>query len=300
VRRARPILFAVPRVLFIALLALVFPASAFAQAEAPVFVDDAGGAQYGHVYGLTASAFSVAPGTVTAGSPVTVSVRIAGPDKHVRARVVLGGSVLKLGRIETGTTVTRRWTPTGDAGEYVAELRVRGRAGRRLVRTPRRPGTFPVTVAAAPAPQSLTASPDGVFPIRGAWSFGDKESRFGAARNGHVHQGQDVFAAEGTPLVSPVAGVVYWRKVQAGGAGHYLVIRAASGIDYVFMHLVAGSELVDKGDTVEAGTGIGQVGQTGDAEGPHLHFEIWPDGWYADGSQPIDPLPQLKAWARTR
>jgi murein DD-endopeptidase MepM/ murein hydrolase activator NlpD len=93
---------------------------------------------------------------------------------------------------------------------------------------------------------------------------------------------------------------VFWRKVQKSGAGHYLVIRATTGVDYVLMHLVAGSETVDEGDPVKAGQQIGQVGHTGDASGPHLHFEIWPDGWYAAGSKPIDPLPQLKAWAQSR
>jgi murein DD-endopeptidase MepM/ murein hydrolase activator NlpD len=136
----------------------------------------------------------------------------------------------------------------------------------------------------------------GIFPVRGTYSFGGDDARFGAARNGHVHQGQDVMAAEGTPLVSPRAGVVFWRAVQKGGAGHYLVIRGDDGRDYVFMHLVAGSETVSKGDPVTAGQVIGAVGQTGDAEGPHLHFEIWPNGWYAKGSEPIDPLPDLTAW----
>jgi murein DD-endopeptidase MepM/ murein hydrolase activator NlpD len=162
------------------------------------------------------------------------------------------------------------------------------------VRTPERTGRFPVTVVAA---TPVAASSAGVFPIRGAYSFGDDEARFGAKRNGHTHQGQDVFAAEGTPLVSPVSGSVFWRKVQKGGAGHYLVIRGGNGADYVLMHLVAGSELVDAGDAVTAGQAIGQVGHTGDAQGPHLHFEIWPDGWYAADSAPIDPLPQLQAWA---
>jgi murein DD-endopeptidase MepM/ murein hydrolase activator NlpD len=258
---------------------LAFPGSAWAQAEAPVDTSDSGGAGYE----VRAPIFSVAPGRVRAGSPVTVSVRVIGPGRRVRARVVVGRSVLRL-RLRVGRTVTRRWTPSVAPGSYVASLRVRGRAR----------STFPVTVVAA---RPVAATITGVFPVQGPYSFGDASDRFGAKRDGHVHQGQDVIAAKGTPLVSPVAGSVFWRKVQPGGAGHYLVIRAADGTDYVFMHLLAGSELVAKGDAVTAGQGIGQVGATGDAQGPHLHFEIWPDGWYAPKSQPIDPLPQLRAWS---
>ena len=40
-------------------------------------------------------------------------------------------------------------------------------------------------------------------------------ARFGAGRTGHVHQGQDIVAAEGTPVVTPVAGIVHWRAYQA-------------------------------------------------------------------------------------
>ena len=64
------------------------------------------------------------------------------------------------------------------------------------------------------------------------------------------------------------------------------------------MHLREGSLLVAQGQPVAPGQAIGQVGQTGDATAPHLHFEIWPDGWYATKkSKPIDPLPDLLAWA---
>jgi murein DD-endopeptidase MepM/ murein hydrolase activator NlpD len=140
-----------------------------------------------------------------------------------------------------------------------------------------------------------------VFPVAGAYSFGGAESIFGAGREGHVHQGQDISAAEGTPLVAPLASTVTWVSFQAGGAGHYVVLRGADGRDYVFMHLKEGSITVAKGAVLAAGSQFGQVGSSGRSSGPHLHFEIWPDGWYSSKeSQPIDPLPQLQAWAATR
>jgi murein DD-endopeptidase MepM/ murein hydrolase activator NlpD len=46
---------------------------------------------------------------------------------------------------------------------------------------------------------------------------------------------------------------------------------------------------------VLTGQALGQVGATGDASGPHLHFEIWDGPWFA-GGQPIDPLPFLVRW----
>jgi murein DD-endopeptidase MepM/ murein hydrolase activator NlpD len=76
------------------------------------------------------------------------------------------------------------------------------------------------------------------------------------------------------------------------------VLHGDDARDYVFMHLQTGSVAVQKGQTVAAGSPLGAVGATGHADGPHLHFEIWPDGWWASkSSQPIDPLPDLLAWA---
>ena len=133
---------------------------------------------------------------------------------------------------------------------------------------------------------------------RAPYSLGGPDSRFGAGREGHSHQGQDIAAAGGTPLVAPRAGFVSWRAYQADGAGHYVVLHGDDGRDYVFMHMQSGSVLVQKGQGVAAGQRLGSVGQSGHADGPHLHFEIWPDGWYSSKkSQPIDPLPDLLAWA---
>ena len=51
------------------------------------------------------------------------------------------------------------------------------------------------------------------------------------------------------------------------------------------------------GQAVAAGQQLCRVGQTGDATGPHLHFEIWIGGWRRDkASVPVDPLAQLQAW----
>jgi len=131
------------------------------------------------------------------------------------------------------------------------------------------------------------------FPVRGRHTYGDG---IGAPRAGHTHQGQDIAAACGTPLVSAVAGKVQYSGYQAGGAGYYVVIDAArDGFDYVYMHL-ARSAYVGTGDTVKAGQRIGPTGTTGSSTGCHLHFEIWsPPGWY-EGGDFISPEPKLRYW----
>jgi murein DD-endopeptidase MepM/ murein hydrolase activator NlpD len=139
------------------------------------------------------------------------------------------------------------------------------------------------------------ATTSGVFPVAGPHTFGGPDARFGARRAGHTHQGQDVLAAEGTPLVSPIRGRALYRASQPRGAGNYVVIHGADGRDYVFMHLRSRA-LVAAGAAVRAGQRIGAVGHTGDATGPHLHFEVWIGGWYAHGGHPVDPLPFLRRW----
>jgi murein DD-endopeptidase MepM/ murein hydrolase activator NlpD len=135
------------------------------------------------------------------------------------------------------------------------------------------------------------------FPLPGSFDWGGQGSRFGAPRSGHMHQGQDLAAPEGTPVVAPRGGMIEAVQYQAHGAGHYVVLDGAEeDRDYVFMHLRDGSIRVREGQRVRTGQRIGDVGSTGRSTGPHLHFEIWVGGWYAGGS-PIDPLPLLQEWA---
>ncbi len=140
------------------------------------------------------------------------------------------------------------------------------------------------------------ASSGQVFPIKGVHTFGGASARFGAPRNGHTHQGQDVFATCGTPLVASEGGTVRVKQYQASGAGHYIVIRgAATGEDYVYMHMTTAFAGV-VGQIVTTGQQIGTVGASGNATGCHLHFELWTvPGWYLGGA-PYDPLPKLQLW----
>lgn len=144
---------------------------------------------------------------------------------------------------------------------------------------------------------SPPANPDGVFPVAGTHDFGGSGARFGTGRAGHSHQGHDVFARCGTPLVSARTGRVRYAGYQRA-AGHYMVVDGAlPDIDYVYMHLRA-APLVATGALVAAGARIGEVGESGNARGCHLHFELWSaPGWYV-GGRPFDPLPQLRAWDR--
>ncbi|HEX7059754.1 MAG TPA: peptidoglycan DD-metalloendopeptidase family protein [Solirubrobacterales bacterium] len=135
------------------------------------------------------------------------------------------------------------------------------------------------------------------FPLLGDHDFGASAGRFGAGRSGHTHQGQDVMADCGVPIVAARGGRVQYSGFQ-DAAGNYVVIDAkGSTLDTAYMHLAQPSPL-RTGDLVRTGQPIGVVGQTGDATACHLHFEIWTaPGWYEGGS-PIDPLPYLTKWDR--
>ncbi len=139
-----------------------------------------------------------------------------------------------------------------------------------------------------------TVADGAVFPVQGPHDFGGPENRFGAPREGHIHQGQDVLTAEGTPIVAPLAGTIITASYQAGGAGYYTAEHTSIGFDFMFAHCQASSLAVSEGQSVSAGALLCKAGQTGDATAPHLHFEIWVGGWGV--GHPIDPLPYLEAW----
>ena len=237
--------------------------------------------------------FSASTSALNSGSPV---VRFQVTDRSARVRIRLafvslagGGTYRKnLGWRRTGITHAYDWMPPQNAttGSYRVRITARDPSGYRVVRA--------TTVAVGPPPPTSSGHR---FPVLGAHNFGGPDARFGAKRAGHIHQGQDIMAASGTPVVAPHGGQVTWIAYQASGAGYYVVMHeAGQSYWYAFMHLLAGSTAVRVGQSVAKGQLLGKVGATGDAEGPHLHFEIWQGPWQA-GGHPIDPLPYLQQWA---
>lgn len=131
------------------------------------------------------------------------------------------------------------------------------------------------------------------FPVRGRHTYGDG---FGAPRSGHTHQGQDVLAKCGTPLVAARGGRVQYSGYQSGGAGYYVVIDGRHDKhDYVYMHLRKRGPR--KGTRLHTGEQFAKVGDTGDASGCHLHFEVWSKpGWYEGGHAMRSVTKKLKMW----
>jgi biotin carboxyl carrier protein len=270
------------------------------------------------------------PRAITAGdaSPaIRLRVRQRGIAR-VRGRIVvlrLPGSRpvarIRLGWVRTGRSVTVR-LPAAlrlRTGRYLVRLHVRDPRGRTLRRSGAYPGRARIVVhrrtpppavpapaaptgpgAPRPAPAVPAPSPGGpgVFPVAGPFDFGCADARFGAGRVGHIHEGQDIGAAAGTPVVAPYAGTVSRTAFQASGAGEYVVLDGADGRAYFFAHCQRGSTAVAEGAAVTAGQRLCLVGATGTTSGAtHLHFEIWQVGWRVAGGYAIDPLPELLAWA---
>jgi murein DD-endopeptidase MepM/ murein hydrolase activator NlpD len=105
---------------------------------------------------------------------------------------------------------------------------------------------------------------------------------------GARHEGNDIFADRGSPVVSPVSGVL--RQVQGKVAGNAFYLAGDDGTTYYFAHL---DKFLHGPGRVDGGVVIGKVGKTGDAErtAPHLHFEIHPNNGKA-----VDPFPTLNRW----
>ena len=148
-------------------------------------------------------------------------------------------------------------------------------------------GPVPVETVtpAEPAPATSVSPEPGfetfLWPVSGTINSG-----FGPRGSG-FHDGIDIAAPEGTPIMAIEAGEVVYSD-QLRGYGNMVILRHAGGIVSVYAHNE--SNLVREGQSVARGEVVARVGSTGRVTGPHLHFEIRRNNTAQD---PLRYLPQL-------
>ncbi|MCA6572523.1 MAG: peptidoglycan DD-metalloendopeptidase family protein [Pseudanabaena sp.] len=120
---------------------------------------------------------------------------------------------------------------------------------------------------------------DGIFTSGFGWRWG------------RIHAGIDIAAPIGTPILAAASGVVEYANWNDGGYGNMIDIRHADGTITRYAHM--NDLYVKEGQTVSQGQTIGSMGSTGFSTGPHLHFEIRPNGGSA-----IDPMTFLASAKR--
>lgn len=160
------------------------------------------------------------------------------------------------------------------------------------------PPVAPYTTDSLPGDSVLLD--DMVFPLIGPCRYSDD---YGEMRSGFRHTGIDIDAPKMTPIVAPFSGRIgfkpdtFWIYGDNGWAmmGTHLndddpgTSDHSAGKDYMFApYLVPGQH-------VTQGQFIGYVGMSGDATGPHLHFEIYVPGWQAAAERIRDAYPSLRA-----
>lgn len=188
-------------------------------------------------------------------------------------RILAGASPLDSGLDLPGTDPSWAWaqrdSPAAWSRDVTRTSSARATAGDRAVA-----GALPFDI-------TLTAIPSGRV-----------SSPFAAERLDPVvdqvrpHQGVDFAAPPGTPIRAPAAGVVVevqWEE----GYGEYLTIDHGHGVMTRYAH--CSDILVAAGQRVRRGQKIALVGSTGEATGPHLHFEVWVDGRAVDPQRFVAP-----------
>ena len=130
----------------------------------------------------------------------------------------------------------------------------------------------------------IVTNPPGVCSRSGyAWPSHGKISR--GFRPDENHKGLDITAKIGTPIYAARAGKVIYADNELSGFGNCIIIQHDPVWTTFYAH--NNKNFVRAGDVVQAGQQIAEVGETGRATGPHLHFEIRQDG------TALDPHPML-------
>lgn len=217
------------------------------------------------------------------------------------------GSEIVVGRAEgAASTPLPRPPAQTDTEPAVTEPKPPAPTRPRTKPRPRVPGTRDEPGAGKPIPRLpprdlvVPLSPNGyVFPIFGDASFGDS---WGAPRaTTGRHQGTDIFAPLGAPVLAVADGTLFsvgWNRI----GGWRLWLRDRQGNQFYYAHMAAYAVGTRDGAEVKAGQVVGFNGNSGDAQGTpfHVHFEIHPVGLLPLGYEggAVNPFLYLDAWRR--
>jgi lipoprotein NlpD len=136
-------------------------------------------------------------------------------------------------------------------------------------------------IPGAPRALEIPAS----FPAHLIWPLsGAITSSFGSERMREHHEGIDIDGVMGQVVRAAAPGRVVWAGSERG-YGNLVIIDHGGGLSTLYAH--ASRLLVGPDETVESGEPVAEVGDTGNARGAHLHFEVHRHG------QPVNPLPML-------
>ncbi len=122
-----------------------------------------------------------------------------------------------------------------------------------------------------------------LFPVAGGGAYISQYFHYG-------HYAIDIAADYGTHVRAGGSGTVIWAGWKSNGGGYQVWIAHGSGLYTTYNHMSAVT--VGRGQHVGRGQQVGRVGQSGNATGPHLHFEVW-RGPVWDGGTRVNPLGYL-------
>lgn len=178
------------------------------------------------------------------------------------------------------------------SGETVASLARKYRISRVALRNlngwkkePRLQAGSQIVVGKARLPAGYRYRNKFIMPLKGPITsgYGRRSNPFVGSRQ--YHNGIDIGAPIGSRVQAAGDGIVI-QAARMGGYGNCIFVRHSDGFISVYGH--NRKMLVQKGDTVKQGQDIAEVGRTGTATGPHLHFEI--RKW----AQPVNPMAAMR------
>lgn len=237
------------------------------------------------VYDLTDSKIEfslkndIEPKGVVINNPTRIVIDLPGivyEGPTVRRRVGRGVQSVRVGQVDSNTTrMVVELAP--DVTLNPQDLRLRSS----------QPGRWSMQLPQNIAAIDLNTLSRFTSPVNGAISSGFGWRVHPITGEKRLHKGVDFAAPTGTPIFAAADGEVIDAGWTDGGYGNIVEIRHSDGSTTLYAH--ANQVYVTKGQWIKSGQAIAAVGSTGRSTGPHLHFEIQPDGKTA-----VDPMDYLQ------